>query len=166
MQNPISPYMSKILLLCAVIQSCYTPSHEISQQSVKLAEALQAASSVFLDREGHRLYFTCKEGVWEATVAEQIGGFPRAEVLPVVCEGHDDVERFLSDLQHRSGAYVQQHVHVVRTRAGEAFSKFVYLGRQGLQGGAPSMYGLAIHTHGAHNRKIGVPSPCSYLSRQ
>ncbi|MEO1301173.1 MAG: AAA family ATPase, partial [Bacteroidota bacterium] len=208
--------MSKILSLCAVLQSCYSSSHvgilsetiatasiksthvhdttrrehrytgvdpaiidsidkktclhaylsKISQKAVKSAEAPQATSYVFLDREGYRLYFTYKEGVWEATVTEQIGAFSRAEVLPIVCEGHGDVGQFLSDLYHRSDEYVQRHVHVVRTRADETFSKFVYLGRQGLQGGAPSMCGLATHTSGAHNRKIGVPRPCSYLSRQ
>ncbi|MEO1301275.1 MAG: AAA family ATPase, partial [Bacteroidota bacterium] len=158
--------MSKILFLCAVMQSCYSSSHEISQKPVKSAEAPQTTSSVFLDLEGHRLYFTCQEGRWEATVAEQIGGFSREEVLPIVCERHDDAGQFLSDLRHRSDGYIQRHVHVVRTGASEAFSKFVYLGRQGLQGGAPSMYGLTTHTHGAHNRKIETARPCPYLGRQ
>ncbi|MEO1219576.1 MAG: AAA family ATPase, partial [Bacteroidota bacterium] len=145
MKNPDNSYIARILLLCAVLQNCCSPAH---------------------DREGHQLYFTHREGVWEATVTEQIGAFSHAEVLPVACEGHGDVGQFLSDLQHRSDAYMQRHVHVVRTRADEVFSKFVYLGKQGLQGGTPSMYGLATHTHGAYNRKIQAARPCSYLGRQ
>jgi len=107
---------------------------------------LEQASTPYTvtDKEDHQIHFKYEQGQWQASVREQIGAFSRQEVLSVACEEHGEVGAFLEKLQHQPSQYAQHQVHVVHTKRTTSPGKFVYLGRQGLQGGGYGMHKLVL----------------------
>ena len=124
--------------------STISPDHNALQVETTTHEYPATVSYAFSDREGHQIHFKYEQGQWQASVREQIGAFSRQEVLSVACEEHGEVGAFLEKLQHQPSQYAQHQVHVVHTKRTTSPGKFVYLGRQGLQGGGYGMHKLVL----------------------
>ena len=157
---------SKLSHAAMLPDSTISPDHNALQIDTTTQEYPATVSYAFSDREDHQLNFKYENGQWKATVREKIGVFSRQEVLPVVCQGHEDIDRCLLDLQGKPTGCIRRNIHVVRTKQDKSPSKFVYLGRQGLQGGGHSVYSLSPcrthHQRVPSTKKLVRPSPFLY----
>ncbi|MEN0016529.1 MAG: hypothetical protein AAF706_02840, partial [Bacteroidota bacterium] len=111
----------------------------ISQPSTKPSTCgvcQEIVSYTFTSQQGYPVHFAYHRGIWEAVVIERLGSFSRSEILPVVCENNGDIGQFLSGLKSKSSNYVQRHIHVAHSQQITDPVSFVYLGKQGLRGGA------------------------------
>lgn len=109
---------------------------EHSQQAARAKRLEDIASRVFLAQGGQQVCFMHQDGQWQARIMERIGEFYRSEELPVVCQGHGDVQEALKALQAQDKLLHKYWVHVLP--ATHAHPTMVYLGRLGLLGGGNS----------------------------
>ena len=76
-----------------------TPATPVQSSSPAEKTPLGIAHQVFLAQGGQQVRFMRKDAQWMARVTERIGAFSRIAVLPVVCQGHGDIEATLRALQ-------------------------------------------------------------------
>ncbi len=89
---------------------------------------------------GQSIRLSPREGHWQAQVTERIGHAQRQVVLPVVCAPDCEVAALLGYEAGRVG----QLLHVAK----QGLDEFVYIGRQGLQGGMQGGEGVCEHEAG------------------
>ncbi len=127
---------------CPKAQAMYSaqPTQRPSAPLAK-AEAVGAAPVQHLTASGGQsIRLSPIEGQWQAQVTERIGHAQRQVVLPVVCAPDCEVAALLG---YEAGR-VAQLLHVAK----QGLDEFVYIGRQGLQGGMQSDEGVCEHEPG------------------
>jgi ureidoglycolate hydrolase len=128
------PTSRQVCPVLAPVQEAPTQTEAVTQKS---SWATIGAETAFTASGGQKINFSRVNGIWQARVTYPELPDTYTQTLPIICQGHADVEKTLAALQiQRDSSTRSRRIHVLKpSQAPYALRQVVYLGEQGLKGG-------------------------------